>query len=46
MSLVAIPTSSCTVSIGEPFRRPLAILTQAELDALDMVTISTKEVSK
>jgi len=38
MSAVTIPTSSCTVSIGEPFRQPCAVLTQQQLDALDMVS--------
>lgn len=38
MSVVTIPTSSCTVSIGEPIRQPYTILTRQELDALDMAS--------
>lgn len=35
---VAVPTSSSTISIGELLRQPYVLLTQAELDKLDMVS--------
>jgi hypothetical protein len=46
MTAVNIPTASKVIHIIEPLRSLGSPLTQQQLEALDMATDSTKEVSK